>query len=735
MTEAKIHLYALATVVVGLELLLMFWNNPLELKRGSFVLQVMLLFFLFCLLERIIRLFIDSRFAPLLSILPGLLIFFRLKDIEDWSILAWAALVALVIRLFFSFVPFKSKVLVFGCFPLDALTIFLWCAYDCFIGNYLSDKLLLIALIALTLAALQQLVYERGQSSFPFHFFMVLAIVIVFIPVRLTPINWAPVQDVFVKVADSSKSAYYFLENVFKSNTYSTGYGSFNVTGGKVERSDKPQLILTTSEKPYFVYTDEDSHSKRKIRRNIYLAGGKGVDGRQLVAFLQFLHSHYIDRNTASLFSQISKLNIEYVYLNTPDEIAPAGVITMSDGEQSFTEGVSDRAHKKGYKLETIYLDIDYGSQYLIDMICDDTSVNNQSPLSYKDAASYMFSLYSVDLREIISQEEYDEYAFAIWNNGDVNSYLDAGNASERMTKLANEITSAASTDFDKCKQIETYLRQYTYNTDATGGHDANSTIATPDGMADIADRFLFETNEGYCVHYTASMVMLLRLSGIPARASMGYRYAFPFDQQDSYLVTGACAHVWPEAYIKNIGWVPFEPTSAYSTAEAYTWHRTIEETAISSSKSSHQVSHYVPSIPEVSVSSVSDDTVVVSGLQLLKIFGLVLVSILILLGIIILGSISFRKLRYHFAPPEQKLKMDVDMIKGTLSKKFSEKIPDRGLLFDYLTIAPEELKPDLKKTFDMYYRMVYGTKTGGAISADDSAFTKDVRDRLKKCF
>jgi transglutaminase-like putative cysteine protease len=99
--------------------------------------------------------------------------------------------------------------------------------------------------------------------------------------------------------------------------------------------------------------------------------------------------------------------------------------------------------------------------------------------------------------------------------------------------------------------------------------------MSTDAGMADIADRFLFETQTGYCVHYTSAMVMLLRLSGIPARASFGYRYVFPFEKEEAYEVDGGCAHTWPEAYLAGIGWVPFEPTAGVLKPAAYTWRRT----------------------------------------------------------------------------------------------------------------------------------------------------------------
>ena len=133
---------------------------------------------------------------------------------------------------------------------MDGITIFLWLVYDSFIGNHLTDKVLLVCLVALTLASLQQLIYERNQGAFPFHFFLLMAVCVFLIPVRNTPIDWTPFITFYEKTVDAAKNAYYYLEDVFTADTYTTGYSSFDVKGGTLEKSEKPQLILTTKEKP-----------------------------------------------------------------------------------------------------------------------------------------------------------------------------------------------------------------------------------------------------------------------------------------------------------------------------------------------------------------------------------------------------------------------------------------------------------------------------------------------------
>ena len=67
----------------------------------------------------------------------------------------------------------------------------------------------------------------------------------------------------------------------------------------------------------------------------------------------------------------------------------------------------------------------------------------------------------------------------------------------------------------------------------------------------------------------TKRVADVARAAGIPARYVQGYCF---FLNGGSTQVLSDYAHAWPEAYIEGLGWVPFEPTGAYKTAEDYTW-------------------------------------------------------------------------------------------------------------------------------------------------------------------
>lgn len=122
----------------------------------------------------------------------------------------------------------------------------------------------------------------------------------------------------------------------------------------------------------------------------------------------------------------------------------------------------------------------------------------------------------------------------------------------QRVHRLAQDITRGKETPYDKAKAIETYLRTtYPYDLE----------IAAPPQDQDVVDYFLFDLRRGYCDYYATAMVVLARSSGLPARFVSGYapgEYDAPNAQ---YVIREKHAHSWAEIYFPEIGWVEFEPT------------------------------------------------------------------------------------------------------------------------------------------------------------------------------
>jgi len=131
-------------------------------------------------------------------------------------------------------------------------------------------------------------------------------------------------------------------------------------------------------------------------------------------------------------------------------------------------------------------------------------------------------------------------------------------------TDEAVRITSAAATPYDKALALQTYFRsdRFTYDREVGAGH-SNEALLT----------FLFETRRGYCEQFAATFAALARSVNLPARVAVGFTPGVQ-DENDPTLfrVRGIHAHAWPEVYLGEYGWVPFEPTISRGPPRASNW-------------------------------------------------------------------------------------------------------------------------------------------------------------------
>jgi len=88
-------------------------------------------------------------------------------------------------------------------------------------------------------------------------------------------------------------------------------------------------------------------------------------------------------------------------------------------------------------------------------------------------------------------------------------------------------------------------------------------TLEPPVLEDDPVDEFLFEIRRGYCEHYAAAFVTLMRSAGIPARVVTGYQGG-EFNPAGNYLIVRQWdAHAWAEVWLPGQGWVRVDPTAA----------------------------------------------------------------------------------------------------------------------------------------------------------------------------
>jgi transglutaminase-like putative cysteine protease len=130
--------------------------------------------------------------------------------------------------------------------------------------------------------------------------------------------------------------------------------------------------------------------------------------------------------------------------------------------------------------------------------------------------------------------------------------YLGRGGISPRVRQLAEDITRAKPTRFDKALALNNYLMS------ATNGFHYDLQTRTG-STGDALEDFLFQNKTGYCEQFASAMGVLLRAINIPSRVAVGYTAGY--ESGDARVITTEDAHAWVEVFFPTIGWVIFDPT------------------------------------------------------------------------------------------------------------------------------------------------------------------------------
>ena len=88
-------------------------------------------------------------------------------------------------------------------------------------------------------------------------------------------------------------------------------------------------------------------------------------------------------------------------------------------------------------------------------------------------------------------------------------------------------------------------------------------TLAAEAYGTDAIDEFWLDRREGFCEHFAAAFVVVMRALGVPARVVTGYQGADPLPVDGYLVVRQSSAHAWAEYWQRGIGWVRADPTAA----------------------------------------------------------------------------------------------------------------------------------------------------------------------------
>ncbi len=263
----------------------------------------------------------------------------------------------------------------------------------------------------------------------------------------------------------------------------------------------------------------------------------------------------------------------------------------------SFRSDYSIKNSKRSEVVQSIYLLTKHTSPFAIDYPNVIRQLKNPDPERFSLAyqAQSLAPTTTIDslINENVGNKKWDEEtwkhylrapgslsteierqsAFASGKINPENPLLDSNGEDLRYLKVAQDLSTEASSPITKAVAIATYLSQSSIYT-RTPGHKLSD-------RGDPVAAYLFaEEKRGYCVHFAHAAVYLFRLLGIPARIGTGYLTDLQYAKDGHILLHLGDRHAWPEIYVENQGWmvVDITPSQAENEQELIPDEKLLEE-------------------------------------------------------------------------------------------------------------------------------------------------------------
>lgn len=180
-------------------------------------------------------------------------------------------------------------------------------------------------------------------------------------------------------------------------------------------------------------------------------------------------------------------------------------------------------------------------------------------PATYSQSLQLNANYQLISPHELDKRSEYQLTSYPHFNTGTITKteYRDArqlpGAPSEKIKQLVEQLQGFKSSPEEFINRLLNHFRQ----------EDFHYTLTPPLMEENPIETFLFETRRGFCSHYAAAFVYLLRTADIPARVVTGYQGG-ELNSAGNYLeIRQADAHAWAEVWLENKGWSRFDPTAA----------------------------------------------------------------------------------------------------------------------------------------------------------------------------
>jgi transglutaminase-like putative cysteine protease len=223
-----------------------------------------------------------------------------------------------------------------------------------------------------------------------------------------------------------------------------------------------------------------------------------------------------------------------------------------------------------------------------------DWMFNPHTSVIYSPHSSTVHLKYAVDSQVYAPTEQFLNAVVNDSGDAAIRPYLTVpANLPAAIKAQADNVVEAAhaTTDYQKAVALQNWFQTaFFYDVTVQSGSSVDALVS------------FLNDKRGYCEQFAATMALMARMEGIPARVDIGFTPGSKIPGSNDYLVTTADAHAWPELYFTGAGWLRFEPTprsDGQTTRPGYTTATDPAATSTSTSTAGAAVTPGGPNAPQ----------------------------------------------------------------------------------------------------------------------------------------
>ena len=406
---------------------------------------------------------------------------------------------------------------------------------------------------------------EKGRGIHAYMLWLTPFLALYFLLMMLMPVpdgpyKWQFVRNIYEQFRES------FLE--ISQNIARGGQEDYDLSLSGFTESGELEGVLGRDDREIMTL-----ESGTPLMTNVYLTGKvyDTFDGRQWLQLNEDTSKErYMDtaetlyalrryeKNYEQDYLSRVRLKVNYRYFHTRFLFAPlkTWMLEQEGAKMSFTESggtlLLDGAKGYGTEYEAVFYQMNEG-QAAFNQFLEEKQEPDEEILE-----ELLQDVHAIT-DENIRAEDLESHRQKVYNN-----YLKEITLSEEVRDLLASVTEREETNLDKLRALEAALASLRYT--RTPG-ELPETVTDESGFLDY---FLLESRQGYCNYFATAFVLLARAQGLPARYVQGF--CVPMEGRMEATVYSYMAHAWPEVYLEDIGWIPFEPTPGYAESRYGAW-------------------------------------------------------------------------------------------------------------------------------------------------------------------